>query len=335
MYYRYCAMESIKDNLRCSITGFIFFNPVTLESGQTYEKRAIQKWLRTNNTCPITRRQITNKTLQTNVLVKQIVEKYLLKFPNEKEEQYNENNCKEPFDANTLKEMIGICYDVDNLDIFEYLDGCENLNVGDCNNTCAIHIACRYGNKNIINYLIKKGVNLECETIHGARPIHFACESNRKENIMCLVNKNVNLECENINKWRPIHVVCKNGHLECLKYLIGLGVNLECESTTQRRPLHIICQYGSFERIKCLTDAGANLECETNEKWRPIHIMCYYQTKNVILFYFSKCDTTVNCLIFDGKPVNYTCFDLIRMNKLIDNADEFIELLQRQSIETL
>lgn len=59
----------------CPITGQLFKDPVTLETGQTYERRAIQEWLtQGKSTCPITRQKLENIALpQTNYLLKRLI----------------------------------------------------------------------------------------------------------------------------------------------------------------------------------------------------------------------------------------------------------------------
>ncbi|KAG0535792.1 hypothetical protein BDA96_03G008700 [Sorghum bicolor] len=59
----------------CPITSQVFDDPVTLETGQTYERRAIQEWLdRGNSTCPITRQRLHGAQLpKTNYVLKRLI----------------------------------------------------------------------------------------------------------------------------------------------------------------------------------------------------------------------------------------------------------------------
>ncbi|KVI01245.1 hypothetical protein Ccrd_020484 [Cynara cardunculus var. scolymus] len=59
----------------CPITTHIFNDPVTLETGQTYERKAIQQWLeRGNATCPITRQKLHSTQLpKTNYVLKRLI----------------------------------------------------------------------------------------------------------------------------------------------------------------------------------------------------------------------------------------------------------------------
>ncbi|PKA59058.1 Putative E3 ubiquitin-protein ligase LIN-1 [Apostasia shenzhenica] len=59
----------------CPITSHLFDDPVTLETGQTYERRAIQEWLQRGNlTCPITRQKLQSAQLpKTNYVLKRLI----------------------------------------------------------------------------------------------------------------------------------------------------------------------------------------------------------------------------------------------------------------------
>ncbi|CAM6119396.1 unnamed protein product [Calypogeia fissa] len=67
----------------CPITSQLFNDPVTLETGQTYERIAIQEWLnRGNVTCPITRQTLRQKNLpKTNYVLKRLVDAWKEQYP--------------------------------------------------------------------------------------------------------------------------------------------------------------------------------------------------------------------------------------------------------------
>ncbi|OMO58191.1 hypothetical protein COLO4_34815 [Corchorus olitorius] len=67
----------------CPITSHLFDDPVTLETGQTYERKAIQEWLdRGNSTCPITRQNLHSTQLpKTNYVLKRLIASWQEKNP--------------------------------------------------------------------------------------------------------------------------------------------------------------------------------------------------------------------------------------------------------------
>lgn len=68
----------------CPITSNLFDDPVTLETGQTYERKAIEEWFnRGNSTCPITRQKLQNTQLpKTNYVLKRLIASWKELNPN-------------------------------------------------------------------------------------------------------------------------------------------------------------------------------------------------------------------------------------------------------------
>ena len=66
-------LEKLQSNLACPITSEIMIDPVILiETGQTYERKAIEKWLEQHNTDPLTGVQLAKKDLVTNYSLKNL-----------------------------------------------------------------------------------------------------------------------------------------------------------------------------------------------------------------------------------------------------------------------
>jgi hypothetical protein len=61
----------------CPITNCIFLNPVVASDNITYEKTAIENWLKTNDNSPIKINEKMNKTiLFENTIVKELIGRF-------------------------------------------------------------------------------------------------------------------------------------------------------------------------------------------------------------------------------------------------------------------
>lgn len=83
----------------CPITGQIFGDPVTLETGQTYERKAIQEWMKRGNTnCPITRQPLSaNGLTSTNYVLKRLITSWKEQHPDLAQElSYSETPRSSP-----------------------------------------------------------------------------------------------------------------------------------------------------------------------------------------------------------------------------------------------
>ncbi|XP_078172485.1 U-box domain-containing protein 26-like [Carex rostrata] len=73
---------SIPHLFRCPISLDLFTDPVTLSTGQTYDRFSIQKWFEEGHlTCPVTMQQLHDTTLVPNHTLRHLIEQWLLKGP--------------------------------------------------------------------------------------------------------------------------------------------------------------------------------------------------------------------------------------------------------------
>ncbi|CAN4089717.1 unnamed protein product [Withania somnifera] len=66
---------NIPPELICPLTGLIFEDPVTFETGQTFERASVANWfLKGNRTCPVTRRSLECQSVPcTNFILKSVI----------------------------------------------------------------------------------------------------------------------------------------------------------------------------------------------------------------------------------------------------------------------
>lgn len=69
--------SKIPTSFVCPLTGQIMLDPVITCTGYSYERSAIEKWLKNNNTCPTTKVVLSNKNLLPNHTLKKFIEEFL------------------------------------------------------------------------------------------------------------------------------------------------------------------------------------------------------------------------------------------------------------------
>lgn len=92
----------------CPITTHIFDDPVTLETGQTYERRAIQEWIeRGNSSCPITRQKLSSTQLpKTNYVLKRLIASWQEQNPGGLDLSHSEPMSKSIVPSNSPNSVI-------------------------------------------------------------------------------------------------------------------------------------------------------------------------------------------------------------------------------------
>jgi hypothetical protein len=69
-------MASVPEEYLCPITLSLMTDPVIGSDGRTYERSAIQQWLRSNPHSPLTREPMSLTSLKTNYALKSAIERY-------------------------------------------------------------------------------------------------------------------------------------------------------------------------------------------------------------------------------------------------------------------
>jgi len=91
------------EDLICSITGDIYFDPVVASDGHTYEKQMLKKILVSEKKISPLTREVLKNTYTSNLKVKSMVTSFLEKYPQKKIDQYR-NNHETVFD--TVQEFL-------------------------------------------------------------------------------------------------------------------------------------------------------------------------------------------------------------------------------------
>lgn len=65
------------ESLQCPITLGLMTDPVTVATGQTYDRAAIKRWVRNNGTCPVTGERLRSVELVPNLAARAVVEQFL------------------------------------------------------------------------------------------------------------------------------------------------------------------------------------------------------------------------------------------------------------------
>jgi hypothetical protein len=270
---------------KCPFTLLFFLSPVLAEDGHFYEKKALKKWFKKSTKSPLTGVNIGTSMISC-VFFNNMLKDYLLANPDKLAEQFVDDFSNDVFyqlfGSNRIDELIAYIseYDTFCLQVSAKKNPCDKTkvfeneqitkilidkNVSVTENPSRfklIHWVCRYSTPDMIQYIIDKGVDLECPTRSGKRPVHLICQHSTDAMIKYIIDKGVNLECADHDGWRPIHVVCLNAKAAMIKYIIDKDVDLECSTKFGLKPIQLIHQFAPT-MLQYIIDKGVNLGYQT------------------------------------------------------------------------
>ncbi|PPD89145.1 hypothetical protein GOBAR_DD13918 [Gossypium barbadense] len=81
-FHEESSFSSIRNDFICPLTGNFFEDPVTLETGQTFERVAIKEWFdQGNRTCPVTGKLLEYLSVPlTNIILKHVIDSWKLEI---------------------------------------------------------------------------------------------------------------------------------------------------------------------------------------------------------------------------------------------------------------
>lgn len=282
------------NEISCPITGLVFLDPVIVSDGHIYERHAIEIWLSTNDTSPITR-EIVEKKIVPAHSIKSIISKLLEQNPTLKKKQYEPSTIDHSTNNDTVKQIISTKK-------YQQLKFIKNFNVTLLTDT---RLKCNNGSDGsmifyIFNYApidIQKYVIDNCDTIGS--------------------NKMTN------NGYTIIRHIIRYASLEIIKYVFDnrkVGIDIVVDSRNSR-PIHVACKYRDDDIIKYLMSLdNIDLECETKKLHRPIHFLCMNkQITTSLLDFFIKNGVKMNVPSFGNNvPLHIICRNLDACTKFQD-----------------
>lgn len=111
-----------------------------------------------------------------------------------------------------------------------------------------LHEACRNGDIETVNMLIKKGVNINDKNVHNSPKLTF-CET-------------------------PLIIACFYDKYDIAKLLISHGANVNEKNDYGTTALHVACLYGNYNTAKLLLEHDANVNVKNNCDETPLHVAC-------------------------------------------------------------
>ncbi|WP_425385309.1 ankyrin repeat domain-containing protein [Wolbachia endosymbiont (group B) of Schoenobius gigantella] len=158
--------------------------------------------------------------------------------------------------------------------------------------------------------------------IFGRKPIHIAAEKNYKDIIEFLLDKGVSVDDTSNYGWTPLHYTASKGCLEVAKFLIDKGASINAQNVYGREPIHIAAEHDNKNIIELLLNKGVSVNEVDKDGWMSLHWASWNGHLNIIEYLVGK-GANVNAKDRNGK----TPLDLAR-DKGYNNVVEYLQQTQ-------
>lgn len=156
----------------------------------------------------------------------------------------------------------------------ELVEAGHNVNQRDCENVTLLHWAAINNRKDIINFLINKGA--EVDAIGGdlnATPLHWATRQGHLDAVVILMNAGADPLLKDTEGLSCIHLAAQFAHTALVAYFVARGVDPDSFDNNGKTPLMYSCwKVCSMDPTRLLLTLGANPSLTDTEQGNtPLH----------------------------------------------------------------
>ncbi|XP_064639345.1 ankyrin-1-like [Lineus longissimus] len=136
-----------------------------------------------------------------------------------------------------------------------------------------LHVAIEYGHKDILNFLIENGADLESSALDGSSPLILAARRGEARVMKKLLDRGANINVQNKYLERPLHLACRSSDVTTVRKILELGADVMSFDSVDT-PLHIASRRGAVDICTVLLDAGADVDALNKHNLTSLHEAC-------------------------------------------------------------
>jgi len=135
----------------------------------------------------------------------------------------------------------------------------------------ALSAAAFYGHRNVVEFLIGKGADIDKADMEGGRtPVHQALIGNEPEIAGVLIQAGADPDARTLAGFSPLMYASIYGLSDLVTTLLGRGADVNARTNDGESPLVLAAQSGAAETARLLMDGGADLNAQTNDGWNAL-----------------------------------------------------------------
>ncbi|XP_063925523.1 uncharacterized protein LOC135139274 [Zophobas morio] len=156
--------------------------------------------------------------------------------------------------------------------IIEYLVNSGNeVNRADNNGDTPLYVASQNDDEIIVEFLVQSGANINHANKQGSTALHNASLNGHEKIVEFLLKSGAEINCPNNARITPLLLASTNGHLQVVEYLVESGAELNPSINDCCTPLDAAAQNGHALIVEFLVKSGAELNQANHDDFTPLH----------------------------------------------------------------
>lgn len=136
--------------------------------------------------------------------------------------------------------LLHLAVYTNNKSFMEQFLGVIDVNKVNKNDRTPLHLAAKYGRKDMVEMLLNKEAKVDVVDNRGRTPLHLAAQHNEKKEIVeMLLNKGAKIDVVDSRGRTPLHLAAQNNNKEIAEALIKAKANVNIKDEDEKTPLDL------------------------------------------------------------------------------------------------
>ena len=181
---------------------------------------------------------------------------------------------------------------------FEHLNLCKtlidihNFDVDMTNSMgwTVLHFSAQSGSHDLIDFFVKKGVNVLLETRAGNNSLHIAASNGHLSLCETLITKyKLDVKMTDNDGWTALSFAAENGSYELIEFFVEKKIDIYQKTNDGKNCLHIAASKGHFNLCKTLIEKiNFNVHMVDNKKWTALHYAAQKGSYELMNYFIAK-----------------------------------------------
>ena len=219
--------------------------------------------------------------------------------------------------SDTESQLIQVCLDGDLLTLKNLIteQGLNPSDVKDVSGLTPLHLACKHGHLDIIQYLIKEqNCDPESTTPNGRTPLHLACKSGHLRIVKCLITEHkCNPHCTDNDGYTPLHAASESGDIDFVQRSKSSAIASKSEFSLQgtlvwfwQTIIYLIMMLTQLFQRSTTSVSEPNLLCQRKVASMDSEGLTHHL--DVVKYLITEHKCSPQCTDDEGRmPLHYAC----------------------------
>ena len=146
-----------------------------------------------------------------------------------------------------------------------------NLNATDLKGETPLHKAARHDRAEVVQALIKAGVDVDVKNNFGETPLYCGARDGRIRIVQSLIKAGADIEATDRVGSTPLYVAAKNGETEIVQALLAAGADIEVKNKFGESLLFGAVANGKAGAVRDLIKAGVDIKVKDRDENTVLH----------------------------------------------------------------